>query len=128
MTLCLPCDHDCVERTELLDEVLVPLTEPFPVRALENLGPDGRVVLRERTRALDPEVEIARAHDRVEKECILDSRDQCVPEAAEEGVERPHREPVLPSALEAAGVVGELAPGVLLPEPEAPADVRVHPP
>src|ERR671923_314627 len=71
VALRLTGDHDGVELEQGVDEHRVLLTDPFAVRPGRHLGPENRVVLRQRVLALDLEGGLGEAGDRVEEERLL---------------------------------------------------------
>ena len=101
-------DHR-VEFEQSLDERDVLLGQRFAVRPLRDLGPEHRVVLRERMLALDLEVGLAVAGDPMEEERLLDRGDERVADSAEERVVGPDRQVVLPAFGESPRVLRELA-------------------
>ena len=112
----------------MLDERGVALTERLPVRPALDFGPERRVVLRERARALHLEPCLAVAGRGVEEERLLDLAHERVPDAAEKRVEGPDRERVLPSAGERLDVRAQVLRRRLLVEAERRSCVRAYAP
>jgi hypothetical protein len=128
VALGLPGEDDRVVPEQPLDQRVVPRGDRLAVRPVRDLRPQHGVVLCERVRALDLEVRLATARDRVEEHGFLDGRDESVPDPAEHRVVGPDREVVLPAALERAGVVQEVPLPVLGVHGDALEGGRVHAP
>jgi hypothetical protein len=120
-------DHG-VEGREMLDERGVALAERLAARPALDLGPERRIVLRERARALHLEPRLAVPRRGVEEKRLLDRAHERVADAAEERVERPDRERVLPSAGERLDVRAQVLRRRLLVEAERRGGVRAHAP
>src|SRR5215467_12191024 len=116
VALRLTRDDDGVEAEQVRDQRLVPSAENLALGSAEHLRPENRVVLRQWAAALELESGLRLPRDGVEEDRLLDRAHERVADAAEERVEGPHRQVVLPGRGEGRDVGAQVVACMALPE------------